>query len=49
MSNLPYVQTTTCCYYGTLHLKSTMALADIAHVYGQRAFIGVSFPNYVSI
>ncbi|EDR03286.1 uncharacterized protein LACBIDRAFT_185911 [Laccaria bicolor S238N-H82] len=32
--------TTTCCYYGTLHLESTKILADIVHSYGQRAFVG---------
>jgi len=32
--------TTTCCYYGTLHLEATKALADIVHTSGQRAFIG---------
>ncbi|KAL0946717.1 hypothetical protein HGRIS_012902 [Hohenbuehelia grisea] len=32
--------TTTCCYYGSLHLKATEILADIAHAKGQRAFIG---------
>jgi guanine deaminase len=32
--------TTTCCYYGTLHLEATKALADIVHSYGQRAFVG---------
>ncbi|GLB34642.1 putative amidohydrolase family protein [Lyophyllum shimeji] len=32
--------TTTCCYYGTLHLEATKALADIVHISGQRAFIG---------
>ncbi|KAF8077648.1 hypothetical protein FPV67DRAFT_1614641 [Lyophyllum atratum] len=32
--------TTTCCYYGTLHLEATKALADIVHTRGQRAFIG---------
>ncbi|KAI0062304.1 guanine deaminase [Artomyces pyxidatus] len=32
--------TTTCCYYGTLHLESTKVLADIVHAYGQRAFVG---------
>ncbi|KAF8921078.1 hypothetical protein CPB85DRAFT_1404999 [Mucidula mucida] len=32
--------TTTCCYYGTLHLESTKLLADIIHSYGQRAFVG---------
>ncbi|KAG6820865.1 hypothetical protein H0H93_010692 [Arthromyces matolae] len=32
--------TTTCCYYGTLHLEATKLLADIVHSNGQRAFIG---------
>jgi len=32
--------TTTCCYYGTLHLESTKVLADIIHSFGQRAFVG---------
>ncbi|KAG6905909.1 catalase A [Tephrocybe rancida] len=32
--------TTTCCYYGTLHLEATKLLADIVHANGQRAFIG---------
>ncbi|KAH9981327.1 hypothetical protein BGW80DRAFT_1454222 [Lactifluus volemus] len=32
--------TTTCCYYGTLHLEATKVLADIIHVHGQRAFVG---------
>ncbi|PPQ63252.1 hypothetical protein CVT24_006777 [Panaeolus cyanescens] len=32
--------TTTCCYYGTLHLEATKALADIIHSFGQRAFVG---------
>ncbi|KAK7693766.1 hypothetical protein QCA50_003338 [Cerrena zonata] len=32
--------TTTCCYYGTLHLESTKILADIIHASGQRAFVG---------
>lgn len=32
--------TTTCCYYGTLHLEATKVLADIVHEYGQRAFVG---------
>ncbi|OCH93398.1 guanine deaminase [Obba rivulosa] len=32
--------TTTCCYYGTLHLESTKALAEIVHANGQRAFVG---------
>ncbi|KAH9857128.1 guanine deaminase [Lenzites betulinus] len=31
---------TTCCYYGTLHLEGTKALADVIHAYGQRAFVG---------
>ncbi|KAF9053028.1 hypothetical protein BJ165DRAFT_1400387 [Panaeolus papilionaceus] len=32
--------TTTCCYYGTLHLEATKILADIIHAFGQRAFVG---------
>ncbi|KAF8635512.1 hypothetical protein AX17_003902 [Amanita inopinata Kibby_2008] len=32
--------TTTCCYYGTLHLEATKILADVVHAYGQRAFVG---------
>ncbi|KAI0005998.1 guanine deaminase [Russula compacta] len=32
--------TTTCCYYGTLHLEATKILAEIVHGYGQRAFVG---------
>ncbi|KAM6500284.1 hypothetical protein JOM56_003298 [Amanita muscaria] len=32
--------TTTCCYYGTLHLEATKILVDIAHACGQRAFVG---------
>ncbi|KAG8907518.1 hypothetical protein FRB99_003891 [Tulasnella sp. 403] len=32
--------TTTCCYYGSLHLEATKVLADIAFAKGQRAFIG---------
>ncbi|KAK0239932.1 hypothetical protein EDD85DRAFT_467981 [Armillaria nabsnona] len=32
--------TTTCCYYGTLHLEATKLLADIIKFYGQRAFVG---------
>ncbi|KAI8989696.1 guanine deaminase [Trametes punicea] len=31
---------TTCCYYGTLHLEGTKALAEVIHKYGQRAFVG---------
>ncbi|CAL1705159.1 unnamed protein product [Somion occarium] len=34
--------TTTCCYYGTLHLEATKVLADIVHTSGQRAFVGDS-------
>ena len=40
---LSLAQTTTCCYYGILHLKATMALADITPAFRQRAFIGVIF------
>ncbi|QRV85359.1 amidohydrolase family protein [Ceratobasidium sp. AG-Ba] len=32
--------TTTCCYYGTLHLEATKLLADIISQKGQRAFVG---------
>ncbi|KAG7092692.1 hypothetical protein E1B28_009023 [Marasmius oreades] len=32
--------TTTCCYYGSLHLGSTKVLADVVHSLGQRAFVG---------
>ncbi|CUA76170.1 guanine deaminase [Rhizoctonia solani] len=32
--------TTTCCYYGTLHLEATETLAKIVHNKGQRAFVG---------
>ncbi|KAI0028158.1 guanine deaminase [Vararia minispora EC-137] len=32
--------TTTCCYYSTLHLDATKALADVVHAAGQRAFVG---------
>lgn len=34
-------QTTTCCYYATLHLDASKVLADTVHEYGQRGFIGV--------
>ena len=29
-----FTQTTTCCYYGSLHLEATKALAEIVHAYG---------------
>ncbi|EIN07156.1 Metallo-dependent hydrolase [Punctularia strigosozonata HHB-11173 SS5] len=32
--------TTTCCYYGSLHLEATKVLADVVHELGQRAFVG---------
>ncbi|PVG00676.1 guanine deaminase [Serendipita vermifera] len=32
--------TTTCCYYGSLHLEATKVLADECHKAGQRAFVG---------
>ncbi|KAF7974821.1 hypothetical protein HWV62_11175 [Athelia sp. TMB] len=32
--------TTTCCYYGTMHLEATKKLADILNENGQRAFVG---------
>lgn len=34
------VQTTMCCWYGTLHLEGTKVLADIANELGQRAYVG---------
>ncbi|KAI5124565.1 hypothetical protein M0805_003085 [Coniferiporia weirii] len=32
--------TTTCCYYGSLHLESTKVLADVILKQGQRALVG---------
>ncbi|KAJ7685340.1 hypothetical protein DFH06DRAFT_1028923, partial [Mycena polygramma] len=32
--------TTTCCYFGTLHLEGTKILANIVNACGQRAFVG---------
>ncbi|KAF9532229.1 hypothetical protein CPB83DRAFT_847468 [Crepidotus variabilis] len=32
--------TTTCCYYGTLHLEATKILAEVINQAGQRAFVG---------
>ena len=32
--------TTTCCYYGTIHLSSSKILTNIIHKIGQRAYIG---------
>ncbi|KAH7906377.1 Metallo-dependent hydrolase [Hygrophoropsis aurantiaca] len=32
--------TTTCCYYGSLHLPATKELANVVHKAGQRAFVG---------
>ena len=32
--------TTTCCYYGTIHAKSSYALAKIMEEKGQRGFVG---------
>ncbi|KAF4603768.1 hypothetical protein EYR40_000940 [Pleurotus pulmonarius] len=32
--------TTTCCYYGTLHVEATKILAEIIHAKGQRAYVG---------
>ena len=32
--------TTTCCWYGTLHLEATKQLASILHERGQRCFVG---------
>ena len=33
-SGLTPIQSTTCCYYGTLHLEGTQILADVIHGYG---------------
>ncbi|CAE6444620.1 unnamed protein product [Rhizoctonia solani] len=32
--------TTTCCYFGSIHLEATKILAKIVHDKGQRAFVG---------
>lgn len=32
--------TTTAMYFATIHKKASLLLADIAHQFGQRAFIG---------
>lgn len=32
--------TTTSCYYGTIHWKSTLKLAEVCEQFGQRAFVG---------
>ncbi|EJD05871.1 guanine deaminase [Fomitiporia mediterranea MF3/22] len=32
--------TTTCCYYGSVHLEATKTLADIVLDFGQRALVG---------
>lgn len=40
--------TTTCCYYATLHLESSKALADVVHAAGQRGFIGKCNMNHDS-
>ncbi|KAJ7219426.1 Metallo-dependent hydrolase [Mycena pura] len=32
--------TTTCCYFGTIHLEGTKVLAETVHASGQRAFVG---------
>ncbi|OAX41989.1 Metallo-dependent hydrolase [Rhizopogon vinicolor AM-OR11-026] len=45
--------TTTCCYYGSLHLEATKILAKLVHDRGQRAFVGKCNmnrncpPNYI--
>lgn len=45
--------TTTCCYYGSLHLEATKVLASLVHTAGQRAFVGKCNmnrncpPNYI--
>ncbi|KAL6305304.1 Metallo-dependent hydrolase [Sparassis latifolia] len=38
--------TTTCCYFGSLHLESTKILAEIVHAHGQRALVGKCNMDY---
>ncbi|KAG1756427.1 uncharacterized protein EDB91DRAFT_1241499 [Suillus paluster] len=38
--------TTTCCYYGSLHLEATKVLATLIHTAGQRAFVGKCNMNW---
>lgn len=38
--------TTTCCYYGSLHLEATKVLARLVHAAGQRAFVGKCNMNW---
>ncbi|KAG1891362.1 hypothetical protein F4604DRAFT_1567654 [Suillus subluteus] len=38
--------TTTCCYYGSLHLEATKVLASLVHAAGQRAFVGKCNMNW---
>lgn len=40
LNSCRYPGTTTCCWYGTLHLEATKQLAEILHKRGQRAFVG---------
>ncbi|XP_053558480.1 guanine deaminase [Bombina bombina] len=46
--------TTTACYFATIHTDASLSLADLTHLYGQRAFIGkvcmdcnTSYPKYI--
>ncbi|KAG1754407.1 hypothetical protein EDB19DRAFT_1823727 [Suillus lakei] len=41
-----YINTTTCCYYGSLHLEATKVLASLVHGAGQRAFVGKCNMNW---
>ncbi|KAF7366082.1 Guanine deaminase [Mycena venus] len=54
VKNLLAFGTTTCCYYGTLHLDATKILVDEVKKSGQRAFVGkcnmdknATYPAYV--
>ncbi|KAH7889632.1 hypothetical protein F5I97DRAFT_1934499 [Phlebopus sp. FC_14] len=38
--------TTTCCYYGTIHLEATKLLASTVREKGQRAFVGKCNMNW---
>lgn len=40
--------TTTACYFGTIHKNACKILADEAHSFGQRAFIGKVAMNQYS-
>jgi hypothetical protein len=41
-------QTTTCCYYGTLHLEATKILANIVHSYGEHSYSSSSLQAHLN-